>query len=152
MKDRLPLSRGDRYAIAALKNRRAEIASEIVQLQHQLRHRKDSLMYVDATLRILDPSIAVDRIPNKRLLPQRVRFFKQGELGRLIVGTIRKAEREMGIQEIATTIVGAKGYGKEAQKAMAQRVRSNLAYLVRRGLVVKSGNGNGARWRLGDAL
>ena len=55
----------------------------------------------------------------------------------------------MGIQEIAAAIVGAKGYGKDAQKAMAQRVRSNLAYLVlRRGMVVKSGSGKAARWGL----
>ena len=46
-------SRGDRYLLAA----------EIVQLERQLRYRKESLGHIDATLRLLDPSIAIDAIP-----------------------------------------------------------------------------------------
>jgi hypothetical protein len=65
--------------------KRAELASEIVHLERQLRHRKDSLGHVDATLRFLDPSIDPKVIPNKRH-PRRVKLFRQGELGRLILG------------------------------------------------------------------
>lgn len=70
--------RGNRYALFALKDKRATISAEIVQLQRQLRHRKELLGHVDITLRLLDPSVEVEAIPNKRL-PRRVKLFRQGE-------------------------------------------------------------------------
>jgi hypothetical protein len=50
-------SRGDRYALSALKDKRATLASEIIHLERQLRHRREMLVHVDATLRLLDESI-----------------------------------------------------------------------------------------------
>ena len=43
-------SRGDRYALSALRNTRASLASELVQLKRQLRHKKEALGHADATL------------------------------------------------------------------------------------------------------
>ena len=48
---------GNHYALAALKRKRALIAAEIVQLERQLRHRWESLVHVDTSLRLLDPAI-----------------------------------------------------------------------------------------------
>jgi len=59
--------KGNRYALSALKNRRATVASEIVSLERQMKHCKDSLVHVDATLRLLDESIDIDAIPNNGL-------------------------------------------------------------------------------------
>lgn len=59
MTDPLPKSRDDSYALSALKNKRATIASEIVQLERQLRHLKEPLVYGDGTLRLLDPTLMV---------------------------------------------------------------------------------------------
>jgi hypothetical protein len=52
----LERSRGDRYALSALHNKRASLAYEIVQLERQLRHCREALVHVDPTLRLLDPS------------------------------------------------------------------------------------------------
>jgi hypothetical protein len=82
--------KGSRYAISALKNKRAVLAAEIVQLERQLRHRRESMQHVDACLRMLDPTLAVESIPNKRL-PKHINLFRQGELGRLILGPLRSA-------------------------------------------------------------
>lgn len=80
MSDEIPIrSRGDLYALSALRNKRATIAAEIVQLERQVRHRKELLVHVDATLRLLDPAMDIDAIPNKRP-PQRIKLFRQGEL------------------------------------------------------------------------
>ena len=95
--------RGARYALSALRKKRAELASEIVHLERQLRHRKDSLGHVDATLRLLDPSIDTKEIPNKRY-PKRVKLFRQGELGRMILGVLRDGDGE---SLSTTTIVGS---------------------------------------------
>jgi hypothetical protein len=141
-------SRGDRYALSALRNRRATIASEIVSLERQLRHCRESLVHVDATLRLLDDSIDLDAIPNKRL-PRRVKLFGQGELGRMILSCFREAEgRPLATQEIVSAIVAAGGHGESARRAVGGRVRGNLAYLERRGKVGKTGSGTSARWGL----
>ena len=61
-------SRGDRYALSALRNTRASLASELVQLKRQLRHKKEALGHVDATLRLLDPTIEIEAIPSLSLI------------------------------------------------------------------------------------
>lgn len=140
-------SRGDRYALAALKNKRGTIAAEIMQLERQLRHRKDMLMHVDATLRLLDPSIEVEDIPRKRP-PKNINLFRSGELSRLVVDAIRRNGGSANIKEITTALLVLGGHGEEARRVITLRVRSNLAYQVRKGKVVKEGEGRAARWRL----
>lgn len=140
-------SRGDRYALSALRNTRASLASELVQLKRQLRHKKEALGHVDATLRLLDPTVDINAIPNKRIV-KRIKLFRQGELGRLILKVLREANGPVSTAAIVSGVLAAGGHGDRAKPTMAPRVRGNLAYQERRGTVVKSGNGSGARWVL----
>jgi hypothetical protein len=143
----LERSRGDRYALSALRNRRASIASEIVQLEAKLRHCRESLVHVDATLRLLDPESEPESIPTKRPV-KRVKLFRQGELGRMILGTLREADEALSTPQIVSAIIAKGGHGEGARRALGGRVRGNLAYLQRRSVVVKIGEGREARWRL----
>lgn len=145
--DTLPRTRGDRYALSVLKNRRATLAAEIVQLEQQIRHRKELLVHVDATLQLLDPSISIDAIPARRLR-KRIKLFRQGELGRMILDALRRAERPLTTAEVATALLQAGGHGESARPTVTPRVRGNLSYLARQGKVVKSGDRKGARWSL----
>jgi len=141
-------SRGARYAISALKNKRATLAAEIVQLESQIKARKHSLEHVDACLRLLDPSVDVDAIPNKRVA-KHINLFRQGELGRLVLGALRNAHgKPLSTADVVDVVVADGGYGDAARAAMRARVRSNLAYLERRGKVEKVGERGGARWAL----
>jgi hypothetical protein len=81
-------SRGDRYALSALRNKRASLASELVQLKRQLRHKEEMLGHVDATLRLLDPTMDINASPNESIV-KRIKLFRQGELGRLSQGVAR---------------------------------------------------------------
>jgi hypothetical protein len=83
--------KGNRYAISALKDRRATMAGEIVQMKEGIRDREEQLTHLDATLRVLDPSYRADSIPPKRL--RRVKLFGSGELNRLIADALRRAEK-----------------------------------------------------------
>jgi hypothetical protein len=139
--------KGNRYALAALKDKRASLASEIIQLERQIRHRKEALVHVDATLRLLDPDLHVEGIPNKRSA-KRIKLFRQGELGRLILGAIREAEKPLHASEIVSAIIKAGGHGDGARHALAQRVRTNLAYLSRNNKVSKQSSGRDASWAL----
>jgi hypothetical protein len=90
----------------ALKDKRASIASEIVQAQRHLRHLQNALGHVDATIRLLDPSVDTGSIPNKRIV-KRVRLFRQGEWGRSILDALRRSNRPCTIHEIVTAILDA---------------------------------------------
>lgn len=139
--------KGNRYALSALRDKRAVLASEIVQLERQLRHRKESISHVDATLRLLDPSIETDAIPTKRPV-KRIKLFRQGELGRLILNTMRDADAPISTQDITSAILMAGGHGESARPTVMPRVRGNLAYLQRRRKVIKTGSGKGVCWHV----
>lgn len=141
--------KGSRYALAALRDKRANLASEIVQLEGQLRHRRSMLVHVDATLQLLDPSIDVGAIKTKRPI-KHINLFRQGQLGRLIVDALRRASGPMATAGIVTEVMTAGGHGEEARAALGPRVRGNLAYLERRRKVRKTGTHHTARWALAD--
>lgn len=137
---------GNRYAIHALKDRRATLAGEIQQFKQGIRDREEQLSHLDATLRILDRAYRADTIAPKRL--RRVKLFGGGELNRLIVDALRRADRPLACPEIAAAIVATKGYGEEAVHALQRRVRANLSYLRERRRVAKIGERLTAQWTL----
>lgn len=138
----------NRYALAALKDRRATLAGEIVLLERQIRHRRESLVHVDATLHLLDPGVSTEAIPNKR--PQkRIKLFRQGELGRMIVDALRNAQGEpLSTSDLVTVLLRAGGHGEAARPTLAPRVRGNLAYLARRGSVRRITENKQSSWLL----
>jgi hypothetical protein len=142
----MPNEKGNRYAIAALKDRRATMAGEIIQMKEGIRYRDEQLTHMDAVLRELDPSYRADTLPPKRL--RRVKLFGSGELNRLIADALRRAEKPLGSADIAASIVETKGYGRESIHALTRRVRANLSYLLRGKPVVKTGLRTTARWEL----
>jgi hypothetical protein len=145
----MPNEKGNRYAIHVLKDRRATMAGEIVQMKEGIAYREEQLSHLDAVLRELDPSCRADTLPPKRL--RRVKLFGSGELNRLIVDALRRAEKPLASHDIADAIVTTKGYGRESIHALTRRVRANLSYLLREKRVVKTGERLTARWALAGA-
>ena len=138
---------GNKYALAALRSKRATLAGEIAQLEKQAKWKREQLEHVDATLALFDPSYKEGSIPAKK--PYRhVKLFKQGELGRLILDSLRRAERPVSTADVVTAIMAAGRHAESARPAMTPRVRGNLAYLERRAKIVKSGRGKSVAWAL----
>jgi hypothetical protein len=139
--------KSNKYAVHALKDRRATLAGEIVRFKQGIRDREEQLSHLDATLRILDPEYRADTIAPKRL--RRVKLFGGGELNRLIINALRLANgKALSTPEIAEAIIEVKGYGHDAKHALVRRVRANLSYLLRHRRVQKHGNRLTARWQL----
>ncbi len=139
--------KGNKYALAALKDKRATLAGEIAQLKNKLAWAESQLKHVDATLALFDPSINPDDIPKRNR--KRVKLFKQGELNRLILDALRTGDGPMRTQDIVSAIMIALGHEEAARTALAPRVRGNLQYLQRqKGDVAKIGGGRDARWGL----
>jgi hypothetical protein len=106
----MPNEKGNRYAIHALKDRRATMAGEIVQMKEGIAYREEQLTHLDAVLREPDPSY-MDTLPPKKL--RRVKLFDNGELNRLIADALRRTEKALASHDIADAICEAKGYGRE---------------------------------------
>ncbi|HEU4549066.1 MAG TPA: hypothetical protein VFS01_05170 [Rhizomicrobium sp.] len=138
---------GNRYALAALKDRRATLAGEIADLKKRLQVATTQLDHIDACLTIFEYQGDPAAIPAHRPR-RRVKLFKQGELGRLILDALRRAGKPLGTHEITTALLEAGGYGESARPSLAPRVRGNLAYLESREAVTKAGSGKAVLWNI----
>lgn len=139
---------GNKYALAALKDKRATLAGEIAQLKNKLAWAESQLKHVDATLALFDPNLDPDQIAAKRP-KKRVKLFRQGELNRLILDVLRTACGPQRTQDVVTLVMAALGHDETARTALAPRVRGNLQYLqTKAGMVAKIGGGRDARWTL----
>lgn len=131
--------------MAALREKRATTASEIFQLERQLRHKHANLVHVDTTLENLDPSTNPETIPIKRIV-KHVNLSQQGDLSTPIHDAFRVSEGgAASTRDIAETVIWQQGLEDEARKANTNRVRQNLVYQLAMGLVTKMGEGTPAR-------
>ncbi len=138
----------NKYALAALRERRAAIAGEITQAERHLRHLRETIVHVGATLRLFDPNADPVKIVGKRPY-KRVKLFGAGKLNRPILDAMRKGERPMTTGEIVAAIIADLGDGADAAKGMTNRVRANLAYLARvGGRIAKEGERADTKWSL----
>jgi hypothetical protein len=137
----------NKYALAALKDRRATLAGEIADLKKRLQVATTQLDHIDACLTIFEYQGDPAAIPSHRPR-RRVKLFRQGELGRMILDVLRRAGKPLGTHEITTALLTAGGYGESARPSLAPRVRGNLAYLESRGAVTKAGRGKAVAWNL----
>ncbi len=139
--------KGNKYALAALKDKRASLAGEVAQLKNKLAWAESQLKHVDATLALFDPNIDLDKLPKRK--NKRVKLFKQGELNRLILDALRTADGPMKTFDVITSVMLALGHEEASRPALGPRVRANLQYLLRqRDEVQKIGSGRDARWAL----
>jgi len=139
---------GNRYALHALRERRAELDGQLRECERRMRHLREMLGHLDATLSLFDPEGNPKAIKAKRPY-KRVKLFGAGKLNRVILDAMRRADRPMATLEVVDAVVADLGFGEEAAKGMKSRVRSSLLYLWRvRQSVVKEGERETARWSI----
>ena len=95
------------HVIGALRNKRAELAGTLRQLEQQLVQQRANLAHLDATMRLFDPGI---RPKDIRPRQQRVRnaWFRPGECLRLIYDELREATQPVTTRELAERIMRVK--------------------------------------------
>jgi len=117
---------GNKYAFKALRDKRAELSAQLKSLGKQVKAVKAEVAHLDATLRLFDPNFDPRSI--KPAKAARLHLFKQGELGRLILDALRRADgKPLPTSAIADSVADAIGQ-PEARAIIARRVRANLAY------------------------
>src|SRR2546427_9620126 len=96
--------------VAALRAKRAEIAGDIAEIEHQLRQQRMSLAHIDATLRLFAPNLDPQTIPPKRHY-RRTRYFAKGELARTVLDVLRDADGGcLSATDIARSVIAARGF------------------------------------------
>ena len=136
------------FAIPALKEKRAAIAGRIISLKRQITKHHKELASLDATILLFEPAYKIGSIKPIRK-QQRSKLFKLGELGRLIIDALRRADGvPMATCDIVAAVSVAIGQGKASEAALAATVNSNLAYMARREKVTKMANRKNVLWRL----
>ncbi|MEO8131126.1 MAG: hypothetical protein ABI822_28765, partial [Bryobacteraceae bacterium] len=114
-----------------------------------LRDRRRELGKLDDVLRILAPDADPCAIPPKKAMKY-LNVFRQGELGRLIIGLLRASSVPMTNLELTKAIMQRGGYRDHLWTAIRRRARANLAYLETQERVARSGKGAAVLWRITD--
>jgi hypothetical protein len=136
---------GNKYALAALKHKRASLSGEIVSLENTLAWKRSQLEKLDATLDLFGESEPHTIKPVKPY--KRVPLFKQGELARLVRDALRRAGKPLTLSQVVANVTAELGHGEEAIPAMRHRVRASLQYLSRtKHSVAKHGSGSRVMW------
>lgn len=136
---------GNRYALSAMKLKRATLAGEIAELKKKLAWAEECLIHVDASLQLLDPTAQPSTIPARR--PKRVKLFKQGELSGKLLAILRKAGEPMLTKDVLSALLERDGLDESARPGLQHRVSSNLDYLRKTGRVTKGDARRQAKWQ-----
>lgn len=138
----------DKYALAALKERRAAIAIEITSLESRLRYLREMVEHVNGTIRLFGSDPDPNSIPERKPYRQ-IRVVEAGELNRLILTALREARRPLSTGEVTNAVIKALGYDPGVVQGMTNRVEANLIYLTQeRWIVAKQGDGIAIQWEI----
>src|SRR5882757_10828765 len=97
----------EQHVIGALRNKRAELAGMLRQLEQQLVQQRANLAHVDATMRLFDPDIRPKDIRPKTPRTRNA-WYRTGECMRLIYDELREATQPVTTRELAERIMRVK--------------------------------------------
>jgi hypothetical protein len=95
------------HIIGALRNKQAELAGMLCQLEQQLMQQRANLAHLDATMRLFDPEIRPKDIRPKQPRARNV-WFRPGECLRLIYDALREATQPVTTRELSERIMRVK--------------------------------------------
>jgi hypothetical protein len=118
------------HVIAALHDKRSELAGMVMGLERQLAEHRASLTHVDATMRLFDPQLRPEDIRPRQ---QRTRsaWFRPGECLRLIYDVLREAPEPVTTRELAARIMAVKSISVSDDRQRALIEKTILASLNR---------------------
>jgi hypothetical protein len=93
------------HVVGALRSKRAELAGVVQRLERELLERRNSLVHLDATMRLFDPDLCPEVIRPRRGRSHNA-WFRPNECRRLLYDVLRDAptvdfHRELGSPAIS---------------------------------------------------
>ena len=136
------------HVIGALRNKRAELAGMLNQLEQQLMQQRANLAHVDATTRLFDPNIRPKDIRPKRPRARNA-WFRRDECLRLIYDELREATQPVTTRELAERIMRVKAIPAADDQRRERVQKTLLASLNRAKQTIERVEIAGVvRWRL----
>jgi hypothetical protein len=137
------------YTLTELHEKRAELAGEIIQLEKRARELRADLAHVEATIRILRPGVELGKVVPRRI-EYRPRYFKRGELAKLILDYMRQhAGETIAVADILPAAIGDRTLNPTEHERVAVGIYEALRRAEKKRLVTRAGEGwKTARWRL----
>src|SRR5664279_122332 len=110
------------HVIGALRSKRSELAGMVMSLERQLVQHRASLTHLDATMRLFDPELRPEEIPQRQRRTCNA-WFRPGECLRLIYDVLRDAPAPVTTRELAERIVAMKSLvvTDDRQRALIQK-------------------------------
>jgi hypothetical protein len=136
------------HVIGALRDKRAELAGTLRQLEQQLVQQRANLAHVDATMRLFDPEIRPKDIQPKQTRARNA-WFRPGECLRLIYDELRETTQPVTTREIAERVMQAKGI-PAADHDRRERIQKTLLASLNRAkeTIARVEIAGVVRWRL----
>lgn len=139
------------HVVSALRAKRAEISGYIHDLEKKVRTWRARLAHIDASIKIFSPETDPDAIPMRRTY-RRSGYFKKGEMARLCLDELRKADgKSITATAIVAAILGHKRLPKgdpALAASLNERVLTYLREMRKRRAVIKTGTTKDAKWAL----
>lgn len=144
------IGKPDRNVLAALLSKHAEIAEQIEHAQSELHKLRIALDNVEATIWLFDSTIDLKTVKAKRL-PTHHQAYR-GEVARIVLGTLRKAQEPIPAREIVAEVFAARGLSatdKALYRVITKRIGACLRKYRQKGFVTSSTGPRGAvLWKL----
>ena len=134
-------------AVHTLKQLHAELAGKIMDNKREAERLRQSMVHVEAVLKMLAPGENIARIAVRRRKPNP--FFKRGTVWRAVLDVLRAASAPMTAAEITAAMLVRKGVpntGTQKARDLEGAVRAGLRN--KNGEVVECLAGPPSRWRL----
>ncbi len=118
------------HVVGALRNKRAELAGTLRQLEQQLVQQRANLAHLDATMRLFDPDVQLNDIRPRQPRVRNV-WFRPGECLRLIYDELREAIQPVTTRELAERIMRIKAISTTDDRRREQVQKTLLGSLTR---------------------
>lgn len=144
------------HVISALVRKRAELAGLLAVAEKRAKRLRADLDHVDCTIKLFAPGSLPESIPPKRIYKYRVPDLMHGELPRLCLSILRRANGvPIAVDDLAATVIREKGLDasdEQLRGVVAKRTLEVLKAQRKRGLVEKSPVRGDSRWSLTGTL
>jgi hypothetical protein len=138
-------------AVRALSAKRADIVFEIAEVERTAGRLRAQLVHIDATLRLFRPGVDLDALPKRKGRHYRSDYFAQGEISKRALEMMRDG-REISSTDIADEAMRDKGLDphndSKTRTDFQRRIVMQLSHMYRDGVLVKTGLGRSAKWKL----
>lgn len=118
---------GYSLTLHGLIRKRAELAGELEGLRAQTRSLLSALQHIDATIRVFNPTIDLEDLPEGTVPPPFTGF--RGEIQRFLIDELRKANHPLSTFDLADRLMAKRGLDANDRIAL-NLIRKRTGYAL----------------------